>query len=122
MSPVASERGSGTCCLLSALLHPSEISSLRCDWRRDCLRALILQVQKRLYDYRNRIKVKAEQVVIERFKKLHSDDVDAIQDREKRIKFGTMWCSATGKDYNFIWQGYDKLPVSYANSILSLLT
>jgi hypothetical protein len=95
---------------------------LRDGWRWDCLHSLILQVQKQLYDYRNWVKVKAEQVIIEQFKKLHSDDVDAIQDREKRIEFSTKWCSATSKDYNFIWQGYDKLPVSHANYIFSLLT
>jgi hypothetical protein len=79
--------------------------------------SLIIQLQDRLSDYRNQIKAKAEQVVVERFKKLHSDDVNAIQDREKRIQFGTEWCNATAKDYKFIWQGYNKTNVSLSNFI-----
>jgi len=85
-----------------------------------CLCSLIIQLQTQLWDYRNQIKVRAEQVVLECFKKLHGNNVDTIQDRETRMEFGTKWCDTTGKDYKFIWQGYDKIPVSYANYIFLL--
>jgi hypothetical protein len=78
-----------------------------------------IQLQAWLWDYRNRIKAKAEHVVLERFKKMHGDNADAIQDREKRIEFGTKWCDPNGKDYRFIWQGYDKSPVSRADCVFS---
>jgi hypothetical protein len=42
--------------------------------------------------------------------------MDAIQDREKRIAFGTEWCSAATNEFKFkfIWEGYDKIPVSFS--------
>ena len=73
----------------------------------------ILQLVGRLGDYRNRIKSKAEQVVVARFKELHSDDADAIYDRNQRMEFGAEWCSTSGNDWKFIWKGYDQSPVSH---------
>ena len=75
-----------------------------------------------MWDYCHRIKERAEHVVIERFRKLHGNDVDAIRDREKRVKFGTEWCDPASREYKFIWGGFDKTPVSHANFIFSLLT
>jgi hypothetical protein len=85
----------------------------------DNLRFFSIQLQARLWEYRSQIKTKAEQVVLKRFKKLHGDDMDAIQDRVKRIEFGTKWCDPNRKDFRFIWQGYDKSPVSHANCVFS---
>jgi len=61
---------------------------------------LILQLQTWHWDYCNWIKVKAKQVVLEHFKKLHGNNMDAIQDREKWVEFGTKWCNATTNDYS----------------------
>jgi len=82
-----------------------------------CLCSLIIQLQAQLWDYRHQVKVRAEQVVLERFKKLHGDD---MQSWETQMEFGSMWCDTTGKDYKFIWQGYDKTLVSYADCIFLL--
>lgn len=86
------------------------------------LPSLIVQLQNRMWDYRHRTKERAEHVVIERFRKLHGNDVDAIWDREKRVKFGAEWCDPASKEYKFIWGGFDKTPVSHANFIFSPLT
>jgi len=48
--------------------------------------------------------------------------MDAIQDRERQIKFGTKWYDTTSKDYKFIWQGYNKPPVSCTMYSLFSLT
>lgn len=82
----------------------------------------LIQLVTRLRDYLNRIKTKAEQVVVARFKELHSDDPDAIHDRDKRIQFGANWCDATSKEYRFIWRGLDKPPVSCANCMFLTLS
>ena len=78
-----------------------------------------IQLQAWLWDYRNQIKAKAEHIVLECFKKMHGNNTDTIQDQEKRIEFGTKWCDPNGKDYRFIWQGYNKSPVSCADCVFS---
>ena len=72
-----------------------------------------LQLKSRLWDYRNRMRAKGEQVALERFNKIYKNDPDAIRDREKRITFGTHFCDAINQNYRFIWRGYDNAPVSW---------
>jgi hypothetical protein len=58
------------------------------------------------------MKARAEQSVHERFIKMHKGDPDTIKDRQKRIDFGSVLCNHANDDFRFIFQGYDKTPVS----------
>ena len=77
-----------------------------------------------MWDYRNRMKSRAEQVVHERFMNTHKGDPDAINDSRKRINFGVMFCDEDNSDFKFIFKGYDKTPVScdrHISDVFSLM-